>query len=126
MATSKTDAIRPFSFRAPDEELVDLRRRIIATRYPDRETVADDSQGVQLATIQKLARYWVTEYDWRKVEARLSSFPSRKRRPRIAARPVEEPHPQTLQGRDAGNPICDDFATVLWEFTSVLWRDAAW
>jgi pimeloyl-ACP methyl ester carboxylesterase len=76
MATSKTDAIRPFSFRAPDEELVDLRRRIIATRYPDRETVADDSQGVQLATIQKLARYWVTEYDWRTVEARLSSFPN--------------------------------------------------
>jgi pimeloyl-ACP methyl ester carboxylesterase len=76
MATTETDAIRPFSFRAPDEELVDLRRRIIATRYPHRETVADDSQGVQLATIQKLARYWVTEYDWRTVEARLSSFPN--------------------------------------------------
>jgi pimeloyl-ACP methyl ester carboxylesterase len=76
MATTKTDAIRPFSFRARDEELVDLRRRIIATRYPDRETVADDSQGVQLATIQKLAHYWATEYDWRAVEARLSSFPN--------------------------------------------------
>src|SRR5262245_20739946 len=76
MATTKTDAIRPFSFFAPDEELVDLRRRIVATRYPDRETVADDSQGVQLATIQNLARYWVTEYDWRTVEARLSSFPN--------------------------------------------------
>jgi len=73
MATTET-AIRPFTFRAPDKELVDLRRRIIATRYPDRETVADDSQGVQLATMQKLARYWVTEYDWRAVEARLSSF----------------------------------------------------
>jgi pimeloyl-ACP methyl ester carboxylesterase len=75
MAAPSMDAIRPFSFRATDENLADLRRRIIATRYPDRETVADDSQGVQLATIQKLAQYWATEYDWRKVEARLSSFP---------------------------------------------------
>ena len=68
------DAIRPFQFNVPDEELVDLRRRIAATRWPERETVGDDTQGVQLATIQKLARYWATEYDWRKVEARLKAL----------------------------------------------------
>ena len=61
------DEIRPFSFHAPEAELADLRRRINATKWPDQEQVADDSQGVQLATIQKLARYWATEHDWRKV-----------------------------------------------------------
>ena len=69
-------SIRPFSYRASDEELADLRRRIVATRWPDRETVDDDSQGVQLATMRKLAAYWATDYDWRKVEARLNSFPN--------------------------------------------------
>jgi len=69
------EAIRPFTFRATDEELADLKRRILATRWPGKETVTDDTQGVQLATAQKLARYWATEYDWRTVEARLSSFP---------------------------------------------------
>src|SRR4029079_2210999 len=59
----------------PDAELVELRKRINATRWPDRETVRDASQGVQLATIQKLARYWGTEYDWRKVEAKLNALP---------------------------------------------------
>ena len=59
-------AIRPFSFRASDEDLADLKRRIVATRWPDRETVDDDSQGVQLATMQKLADYWASEYDWRR------------------------------------------------------------
>ena len=68
-------AIRPFSFKAPDAELVDLRRRVKATRWPDRETVPDDTQGVQLATTRKLADYWANEYDWRKVEARLSALP---------------------------------------------------
>jgi pimeloyl-ACP methyl ester carboxylesterase len=68
-------AIRPFQVNVRDADLTELRRRIEATRWPERETIADDSQGVQLATIQKLARYWATEYDWRKVEARLSSFP---------------------------------------------------
>jgi pimeloyl-ACP methyl ester carboxylesterase len=68
--------IRPFSFRASDEDLADLKRRIQATRWPDRETVNDGSQGVQLATIQKLADYWANEYDWRKIEARLNSFPN--------------------------------------------------
>jgi pimeloyl-ACP methyl ester carboxylesterase len=68
-------AVRPFRVNFPDAELVELRRRINATRWPDRETVADQSQGVQLATIQALARYWATEYDWRKVEAKLSALP---------------------------------------------------
>ena len=75
MGTAKADALRPFSFHAPEAELIDLRRRINATRLPERETVADFSQGVPLATVQKLARYWATEYDWRKVESRLNSYP---------------------------------------------------
>ena len=69
------DAIRPFTVRFPDEALVDLRRRIAATRWPTPETVADATQGVQLGTIQKLARYWEKEYHWRKVEARLNALP---------------------------------------------------
>ena len=75
MGTTKADAIRPFSFRASDEELSDLRRRINATKWPDQEQVTDDSQGVRLATAQKLARYWGTEYDWRKCEAKLNALP---------------------------------------------------
>ena len=67
--------VRPFRIDVPEEELVDLRRRILATRWPERETVADASQGVQLATIQKLARYWATDYDWRKCEAKLNALP---------------------------------------------------
>ena len=74
-AGNEHDAIRPFRFNAPEETLVDLRRRINATIWPERELVADQSQGVQLATIQKLARYWATDYDWRKVEARLNALP---------------------------------------------------
>jgi pimeloyl-ACP methyl ester carboxylesterase len=69
------DAIRPFRIDIPEADLVDLRRRIAATRWPERETVADDTQGVQLATIQKLAQYWATEHDWRKVEAKLNAYP---------------------------------------------------
>ena len=68
--TDKT-AIRPFHVDVPEAELIELRRRINATRWPERETVTDATQGVQLATTQKLARYWATDYDWRKVEARL-------------------------------------------------------
>lgn len=68
-------AIRPFSFHASDEDLAELKRRIAATRWPEKETVDDDTQGVQLATIQKLASYWATNYDWRKVEAELDSLP---------------------------------------------------
>jgi len=70
-----SDAIRPFQFHASDDALADLHRRIAATQWPDKETVADATQGVQLATMQKLARYWLTGYDWRKVEARLNALP---------------------------------------------------
>jgi pimeloyl-ACP methyl ester carboxylesterase len=68
-------AVRPFRVSFPDEDLVELRRRIDATRWPERETVDDDSQGVPLATMQELARYWANDYDWRKVEARLNALP---------------------------------------------------
>jgi pimeloyl-ACP methyl ester carboxylesterase len=67
--------IRPFSYRASDAELDDLRRRVLATRLPEKETTNDLSQGVPLATVQKLTRYWGTEYDWRKIEAKMNSFP---------------------------------------------------
>src|SRR3989441_11219272 len=69
------NTIRPFHVNVPEAELTELRRRINATKWPDRETVPDQSQGVQLATIQAPARYWGTEYDWRKVEARLNAMP---------------------------------------------------
>jgi pimeloyl-ACP methyl ester carboxylesterase len=72
---AEPDAIRPFHVSFPEETLVDLRRRIAATRWPERETVTDPSQGVQLATVQKLARYWQTDYDWRKIEAKLNALP---------------------------------------------------
>jgi pimeloyl-ACP methyl ester carboxylesterase len=74
-ATSDETAIRPFTYRASDVELDDLRRRIVAARLPEKEPVTDHSQGVPLATVQKLAKYWATEYDWRKVEAKLNSYP---------------------------------------------------
>ena len=67
--------IRPFHVEIPDEELAELRRRIAATRWPERETVEDPSQGVQLAMLQELARYWATDYDWRKVEAKVHALP---------------------------------------------------
>jgi pimeloyl-ACP methyl ester carboxylesterase len=69
------NAIRPFRVKIPQGELTELRRRIKATKWPDRETVTDASQGVQLATTQKLARYWATDYDWRKCEAKLNAYP---------------------------------------------------
>ncbi len=68
-------AIRSFRVSVPEADLTDLRRRINATRWPDKEVVSDQSQGVQLATMQKLARYWGTDYDWRKCEAKLNSYP---------------------------------------------------
>lgn len=74
-AATPGDAIRPFRVKVPEAELVELRRRIIATRWPERETVKDDSQGVQLDTMKALARYWAKDYNWRKVEARLNSYP---------------------------------------------------
>ncbi len=67
-AASTSDAIHQFHVSVPEAELTEMRRRIKATRWPERETVADQSQGVQLATMQALARYWASEYDWRKVE----------------------------------------------------------
>jgi len=67
--------IRPFQFRATEEQLTDLKRRIKATRWPEKETVPDESQGVPLATMQELARYWATDYDWRRAETKLNSFP---------------------------------------------------
>lgn len=70
-----TPVIRPFSVNFPDEALASLRQRVGATRWPSKELVADASQGVQLATMQELARYWGTEHDWRKVEARLNALP---------------------------------------------------
>jgi pimeloyl-ACP methyl ester carboxylesterase len=69
-------SIRPFSFHASDEDLADLKRRIAATRWPSRELVDDASQGVQLVTLQKLADYWLNHHDWRKVEARINSYPN--------------------------------------------------
>jgi len=68
-------AIRPFSINVPEQELVDLRQRIRATRWPDKETVSDHSQGVPLAMTRELARYWATDYNWRKCEARLNTLP---------------------------------------------------
>jgi pimeloyl-ACP methyl ester carboxylesterase len=74
-AGGPSNAIRPFRVNIADEELVDLRQRLAATRWPDREIVTDQSQGVKLATIQQLVRYWQTYYDWRKVEAQLNALP---------------------------------------------------
>src|SRR3712207_4632205 len=67
--------IRPFHVDVPEEELTELRRRIAATRWPEKETVADESQGVPLAMTQELARYWATEYDWRRCEQQLNALP---------------------------------------------------
>jgi pimeloyl-ACP methyl ester carboxylesterase len=72
--SSETE-IRPFRVEFPEEEVADLRRRIAATRWPERETVTDDSQGVRLALMQELAGYWGTDYDWRKCEAKLNALP---------------------------------------------------
>ena len=74
-AAVDSNAIRPFHVNVPEADLVDLRRRVAATRWPDKETVADDSEGVRIATMQKLARYWSTGYDWRKCEAKLKALP---------------------------------------------------
>jgi pimeloyl-ACP methyl ester carboxylesterase len=74
-AATADNAIRPFRINVPEEALVDLRRRINATKWPERETVTDESQGVQLSTMKQLARYWATDYDWRKVEAKLNALP---------------------------------------------------
>src|SRR6476646_202706 len=74
--SSARSEVRPFHVSFPEERLADLRRRVKATKWPERETVSDDTQGVQLATMQALASYWGDHYDWRKAEARLNSFPN--------------------------------------------------
>src|SRR5476649_2950880 len=74
-AVAADNAIRPFRINVPEEALVDLRQRLVATRWLDRETVTDQSQGVQLATMKNLVRYWSTDYDWRKGEAKLNALP---------------------------------------------------
>jgi pimeloyl-ACP methyl ester carboxylesterase len=74
--SNENEAIRPYDINVPEDALADLRQRIKATRWPDKETVSDQSQGVQLATLQKLARYWSTDYDWRKCEAKLKALPN--------------------------------------------------
>src|SRR5688572_32997553 len=73
-STSDT-TVRPFTIEVPESDLDDLRGRIAATRWPEKETVDDQSQGPQLATMRALADYWSTEYDWRRCEARMNSFP---------------------------------------------------
>jgi pimeloyl-ACP methyl ester carboxylesterase len=75
MSTTIDSAIRPFSIHVPDESLTDLRRRIATTRWPSQELVADDTQGVRLATMRKLADYWANQYNWRKAEANINKYP---------------------------------------------------
>jgi pimeloyl-ACP methyl ester carboxylesterase len=73
--STASDAIRPFHFNATKEQLADLRKRVAATKWPEQETVSDATQGVQLKTMQELAHYWATGYDWRKCEAKLNTYP---------------------------------------------------
>ena len=75
MGATKADAVLPFRINVAEEDLADLRRRLAATRWPTKQLVEDRSQGVRLATIKELARYWTTEYDWRRCEARLNALP---------------------------------------------------
>src|SRR5271157_1478932 len=74
-AAAEDDSIRPFHINIPEEQLVDLRRRIAATRWPDKETVNDESQGIRLAEMQELVRYWGADYNWRNAEAKLNALP---------------------------------------------------
>ncbi len=92
-AADKT-AIRPFHVEVPEAELADLRRRIKATKWPERETVTDASQGVQLATMQELARYWGTEYDWRKVRGETERAAAIRHRDRWAGHSF---HPRSFE-----------------------------
>src|SRR5438128_2369362 len=73
---SLNGAVRPFEFHASDADLTELRQRVSATRWPDRETVPDDTQGVRLAVVQALALHWATDYDWSRCEARLNALPN--------------------------------------------------
>ena len=74
-ASTEDTAIRPFTVHVPQAALDELRRRIAATRWPEKETVPDQSQGVQLATMEELARYWAADHDWRRAEAKLNALP---------------------------------------------------
>src|SRR6478752_8294121 len=73
---AEAHAIRPFRVNVPEADLADLRKRITATKWPDREQVNDATQGVQMATMQKLAQYWANEHDWRKCEAKINALPN--------------------------------------------------
>ena len=75
VATKSNEVVRPFHFTAPEVDIIDLRRRIKATKWPESETVADHSQGVRLVTVQRIAHYWATNYDWRRCEAKLGALP---------------------------------------------------
>ena len=75
VAAAADGTIRPFHISVPEDALVDLRRRIAATRWPDKETVNDESQGIRLAEVQELVRYWGTDYNWRNAEAKLNALP---------------------------------------------------
>src|SRR6202521_1243315 len=76
LPTPDNTTLRPFHLRAPQADLADLRKRVSATKWPEREQVTDASQGVQLATMQKLAQYWANEHDWRKCEAKINAVPN--------------------------------------------------
>ncbi len=94
-AGSPSHAIRPFHVNIPDEDLIDLRQRLAATRWPDSEIVTDQSQGVKLATMQQLVRYWQTDYDWRKVETRLKHYSSSSQRSTVSTFISSTFHPNT-------------------------------
>ena len=95
---AETTSIRPFQFHATDRALADLKRRILATQWPEKETVADESQGVPLATMQELARYWATEHDWRKAEAKLNQLSAVHHQHRWPRHPL---HPCEVEGENA-------------------------
>ena len=80
LAQARVEDIRPFRAYVPEGEVAELRRRLAATRWPDKETVSDQSQGAPLAKLQELVRYWATEYDWRRGEAKLNAYPQYKTR----------------------------------------------
>ena len=96
------NTVRPFRVDFPEAELTELRRRINATRWPERETVTDDSQGVPLAMMQDLARYWGTDYDWRTCEAKLNALPTVRDRDRRARHPFHS-RPLPARGRAAAD-----------------------
>src|SRR3982751_5433834 len=72
---SPDESLRTFKVHITNEQIADLKRRVLSTKWPSQELVKDESQGVQLATMQALAKYWATKYDWRKIEAKLNSYP---------------------------------------------------